>query len=133
MRSRNLADRSVPRQRELPTFYYHQHFLELLEFVSTHYEHVLSREDSELVTDFGRLDTTAQRLYVRLVNRKGRVFDAGKLAYPELGSLRPLLATLRARGWSCAATSASVRAWCSGATWSCGTTPARRSRFPTVR
>lgn len=99
MRSRNLADRSVPRQRELPTFYYHQHFLELLEFVSTHYEHVLSREDSELVTDFGRLDTTAQRLYVRLVNRKGRIFAIDKLRYPELGPLSRPLAALRRGGW----------------------------------
>ncbi len=87
------------RQKELPTFYYHAHFLEMLGFVVEQYEHVLAEVHRQVVRDFRRLTQDEQRLYVRLVNRKGRVFDAGKLRYPELGDMRPLLAALRAKGW----------------------------------
>lgn len=87
------------RLKDLPTFYYHAHFLEMLDFVVGHYDHVLASGHRAIVREFRQLTQDEQRLYVRLVNRKGRVFDAGKLSYPELGSLRPLLATLRARGW----------------------------------
>ncbi len=87
------------RQKDLPTFYYHEHFLEMLDFVLEHYDHVLAAEDREIARAFRSLTSGEQRLYVRLVNRKGQVFDAARLRYPELGDLRPLLAELRAEGW----------------------------------
>lgn len=87
------------RQKELPTFYYHEHFLEMLGFVVDQYDHVLTECHRGVVREFRRLTLDEQRLYVRLVNRKGRVFDAGKLRYPELGDMPPLLAALRAKGW----------------------------------
>jgi DNA polymerase-3 subunit epsilon len=94
------ADLRPPRrQKDLPTFYYHEHFLEMLEFVVERYEHVLAERHRQVVRDFRRLTLDEQRLYVRLVNRKGQVFDAAKLRYPELGEMRPLLAALRAKGW----------------------------------
>ncbi len=87
------------RQRELPTFYYHQHFLELLDFVSAHYAHVLAPQQRDLADQFRRLDRPAQCLYVRLVNRKGRIFAANKLRYPEIGDLAQPLTRLRTGGW----------------------------------
>ncbi|MGD8976609.1 MAG: exonuclease domain-containing protein [Gammaproteobacteria bacterium] len=90
---------SPGRQRELPTFYYHQHFMELLEFVSAHYAHVLAAEQSDLVDRFRKLDRPAQCLYVRLVNRKGRIFAANRLRYPEIGDLERPLAELRSGSW----------------------------------
>ena len=87
------------RKKDLPTFYYHEHFLEMLDFVAGHYEHVLAPAHRALIRGFRSLTPDEQRLYVRLVNRKGQIFDASKLRYPELGELRPLLAQLRARGW----------------------------------
>ena len=87
------------RQQALPTFYYRQHFLELLEFVSAHYQHVLSREHQDLIEAFGRLEQTAQCLYVRLANRKARVFAANKLRYPEIGHLHGPLSALRRDEW----------------------------------
>lgn len=87
------------RQKDLPTFYYHEHFLEMLGFVVDQYDHALTESHRRVVRDFHRLTLDEQRLYVRLVNRKGRVFDAGKLRYPELGDMPPLLAALRAKGW----------------------------------
>jgi DNA polymerase-3 subunit epsilon len=91
----------VPRQRRgpLPTFYYHEHFLEMLGFVRQHYSHVLLEDHVRFLDDFDALSREAQCLYVRLVNRKGRVFAIGKLRYPELGDTRPLVDQLRDRDW----------------------------------
>ncbi|MGB5621571.1 MAG: exonuclease domain-containing protein [Gammaproteobacteria bacterium] len=87
------------RQRDLPTFYYRRHFLELLDFVSAHYGHVLSTEEHGLIDAFGQLDHNAQCLYVRLVNRKGRIFATNKLRYPEIGDLERPLVELRSAAW----------------------------------
>ncbi len=89
---------SRPRQ-PLPTFYYHGHFLEMLEFVEQHYSHVLLPDHVAYIRSFRHLTKNAQCLYVRLVNRKGRIFAADRLRYPELGNVGPLLALLREQGW----------------------------------
>jgi len=89
----------VRARRPLPTFYYHEHFVEMLDFVATHYAHVLLDTHLRYIEDYRRLPREAQCLYVRLVNRKGRVFAAHRLRYPELGASRPILATLAERGW----------------------------------
>ncbi len=89
----------VQRRQPLPTFYYHQHFTELLEFVERHYAHVLTEEHVHYLRDFRALSADAQRLYVRLVNRKGRVFARRKLRYPELGDLSSVVEELRAASW----------------------------------
>jgi len=91
--------RAPRRLKDLPTYYYHEHFLEMLAFVSEHYAHVLGDEHTRVVREFRAMTLDEQRLYVRLVNRKGQVFDAGRLRYPELGNTAPLLAALRSRGW----------------------------------
>ncbi len=87
------------RQKDLPTFYYHEHFLEMLTFVGTHYDVLLAPEHRQLITAFRDLGVDEQRLYVRLVNRKGQVFDAAKLRYPELGPTAPLVESLARSGW----------------------------------
>ena len=87
------------RRGPLPTFYYHEHFVEMLEFVRAHYAHVLDDEHVELVESFFSLSREAQCLYVRLVNRKGRLFARSKLRYPELGDLNPLIGELRDTHW----------------------------------
>ena len=86
-------------QRSLPTFYYHRHFLELLDFIDTHYRHVLTPAHIALNGAFRRLEPSPQRLYVRLVNRKGRIFARNRLRYPEIGDLNSALDTLRADDW----------------------------------
>ncbi len=85
------------RVRDLPTFYYHGHFVELLNFVSDSYAHVLDVEHRRFLDDFHALGYHAQCLYVRLSNRKGRVFAERRLRYPELGRIEPLLAELADR------------------------------------
>ncbi len=89
----------VKRRAPLPTHYYHAHFEEMLGFVEQHYLHVLSDGQRALIRAFRDLPLDARRLYVRLVNRKGRVFSPGQLRYPELGDPVPLLEALRESGW----------------------------------
>jgi len=89
----------VKRRGPLPTFYYHEHFVEMLDFVSTHYAHVLLEEHTATIDAFRRLPRNAQCLYVRLVNRRGRIFARDKLSYPELGSIDDLLGRLRVASW----------------------------------
>jgi DNA polymerase-3 subunit epsilon len=89
----------VQRRGPLPTFYYHEHFIEMLEFVAEHYAHTFLAGHAAFVGDFRRLSKDAQCLYVRLVNRKGRVFRRNRLRYPELGKLSPLLDELSAGRW----------------------------------
>ncbi|MEO0617440.1 MAG: exonuclease domain-containing protein [Pseudomonadota bacterium] len=80
--------------RELPQFYYHTHFVEMLSFVERHYAHALRSEDRDFLEVFRGLPHAAQCLYVRLVNRKGSVLGVGKLDYPELGPAEPLIENL---------------------------------------
>jgi DNA polymerase-3 subunit epsilon len=83
----------------LPTFYYQQHFLEMLDFVSSHYAHVLDPGEARVIGELRRLDRMALCLYVRLVNRKGRVFATARLRYPEIDDLAAAIRILRDGGW----------------------------------
>jgi DNA polymerase-3 subunit epsilon len=98
----------APRQRRgpLPTFYYHDHFLEVLDFVERHYAHTLLAEHVDFIRNFRSLPKEAQCLYVRLVNRKGRLFARNRLRYPELGPLSGVLEHLHGDGWVSAASEA---------------------------
>ena len=61
--------------------------------------HALYPVHRQFLEDFENLSRAAQCLYVRLVNRKGRVFAARRLRYPELGDLKDALAELQRGGW----------------------------------
>lgn len=74
--------------------------MEMLDFVGAHYRHVLHARHVDYLERFPGLPRDAQCLYVRLVNRKGRVFDAKRLRYPELGDTGSLLEALHADGWT---------------------------------
>ena len=89
----------MKQRRPLPTFYYHGHFIELLEFVAEHYAHTFLAEHVNFIADFRALPREAQCLYVRLVNRKGRVFARNRIRYPELGDQKPLLQMLGHGDW----------------------------------
>ncbi|MGB5246915.1 MAG: exonuclease domain-containing protein [Woeseia sp.] len=89
----------VQRRQPLSTYYYLDHFLELLAFVEQNYAHVLLEQHVELIESYRHLPRDAQCLYVRLVNRKGRLFAVDKLRYPELQDVPGLLSILREDGW----------------------------------
>ena len=101
------------RRQPLPTFYYHGHFVEMLDFVSEQYAHVLLEEHVAFISDFRTLSREAQCLYVRLANRKGRLFARNKLRYPELGNLEPLLQALLSAAAARGLTEVFLHAQCS--------------------
>ena len=87
-------------QRELPQLYYLTHFQEMLDFVREKYAHVLDAEHQDFLTDFDALELQAKCLFVRMVNRKGRVFETAKLRYNEIGDLPDAVSRLRATGFA---------------------------------
>ena len=89
----------MQQRRPLPTFYYHEHFVEMLDFVAEHYAHTFLTEHVKFIEEFRALPREAQCLYVRLVNRKGRVFARNGIRYPELGDQGPLLEALTLGDW----------------------------------
>lgn len=99
MTSQGPRKRRSAGPRELPTFYYHAHFIEMLEFVNTHYAHVLDDAQRAFRQDFGALTFPAQCLYVRMINRRGRLFARTRLRYPEIGDIDVALDALRGAGF----------------------------------
>lgn len=69
---------------DLPQYYYHSNFCEMLGFVAERYEAVLKAEQMAFIADFLALPVPAQCLYARLAGRKGKVFNLEKLSYSEI-------------------------------------------------
>ena len=63
----------------LPVYYYHDHFTEMLFFVSEIYGPVLTQRHREFVETFKTLSKDAQCLLIRMINRRGRLFRHGAL------------------------------------------------------
>jgi DNA polymerase III subunit epsilon len=86
----------------LPTYYYLDHFSEMLDFVAATYGAVLTDENHAFVCAFRRLSKDAQCLLVRMVNRRGALFNRSLFKYPEIADLElaagDLLASGHARG-----------------------------------
>ncbi|MFV8782616.1 VRR-NUC domain-containing protein [Microbulbifer sp. SA54] len=82
-----------PTPVELAPDYYLSNFRALLDFVISRYDALLSAEERAFFADFQALATDSQRLYVRLLSRKGVPSSAGalfrqtKLAYSEIDDL----------------------------------------------
>ncbi|MDF1741073.1 MAG: exonuclease domain-containing protein [Verrucomicrobiales bacterium] len=71
----------------LKTRYYLEHFEEMIDFVESHYGHVIDTEHETFINGFRQLSLDARCLYVRLANRKGSVFPLARLKYEEIASL----------------------------------------------
>ncbi|WP_373536763.1 exonuclease domain-containing protein [Microcoleus sp.] len=84
---------------QLKERYYLEHFEEMLGFVESHYAHALGMEETSFLHDFRALSLDASCLYVRLANRKGRVFSRRHLRYLEIVNLNDALDELRAGGF----------------------------------
>ncbi|WP_066959536.1 VRR-NUC domain-containing protein [Microbulbifer sp. Q7] len=78
---------------ELAPDYYLSNFHALVDFVVARYEALLSDDERQFYRQFRALTTNSQRLYVRLLSRKGVPSSAGalfrqhKLAYGEISDL----------------------------------------------
>ena len=91
---------SSPTERsiELPADYYHTNFCALLDFVADRYHALLSADERDFFQSFKTVEPQAQKLYIRLLTRKGDFFRANKLAYPELTPLNQWAEVLSAAG-----------------------------------
>ena len=68
--------------------YYLDNFQDVLSWIGTRYADLLSIEETQFIADFGALPLPSRALFVRLVMRKGCLFRASKLNYPEIGDTR---------------------------------------------
>ena len=84
---------------DLPTGYYLDNFRYFLTFVQRHYADVLNDSEQSFCADFGNLARDAQRLYVRLISRKGPYFRHDKLSYDEIANLDRALTQLVESGF----------------------------------
>jgi len=80
-------------------FYYLENFRQVLDWITQRYDDLLDEQERAFVADFALLPQSAQALLVRMVMRKGTLFRASKLDYPEIGDVRLAVLPLLARGW----------------------------------
>lgn len=81
-------------QLQLPPDYYLTHFRDLLAVLQSRYHSVLLPQHLDLIKVFNRLPLEAQRLWVRLLNRKGLVFALKDVEYDEVPDQAVAVATL---------------------------------------
>ena len=72
---------------DLPVYYYHDHFVEMLAFVRATYGSILTDEHDAFVTRFQKLSKDAQCLLIRMVNRRGAIFNRSLFRYAEISDL----------------------------------------------
>jgi tetratricopeptide (TPR) repeat protein len=80
-------------------FYYLDNFVQALDWIAQRYDDVLNDEERQFIALFATLPKAAQALLVRMVMRKGLLFRASKLDYPEIGDTRQAATALLAHGW----------------------------------
>ena len=79
----------------LPVYYYHDHFTEMLFFVSETYRPVLTERHRAFVETFKTLSKDAQCLLIRMINRRGRIFRHSAFRYTEIADALSALEELR--------------------------------------
>ncbi|MCK1564293.1 VRR-NUC domain-containing protein [Bradyrhizobium sp. 173] len=82
----------------LPPYYYLDHFVEMLEFVQKTYGSILGDEHSAFIARFGGLSRDARCLLIRMVNRRGAIFNRSLFSYPEIKNVEVAAAELTAAG-----------------------------------
>ena len=83
---------------DLPVYYYHDHFVEMLAFVRATYGSILTDEHEAFVTCFQHLSKDAQCLLIRMVNRRGAIFNRSLFRYVEISDLERAVDDLLACG-----------------------------------
>lgn len=87
--------------KDLPEKYYLTHFLEVIDFLSSHYVHCFEPNHTQFLNDFYSLTEDAQCTYVRMVNRKGVIFKKSEfLKYKEIENLDSAFSELNTQGFT---------------------------------
>lgn len=79
--------------------YYLRNFQAALGWIRQRYDDLLSDEARAFIDSFLSLPGNAQALLVRMIMRKGTLFRASRLRYPEIGGTGQAMAPLIALGW----------------------------------
>lgn len=98
-RFRRAAEGQAWSIKELPQFYYHRHFCDMLTHVSTRYTNVMGPAHTGFIRDFDALPFEAQCAYARIAGRKGSVFNVHHLHYSEIKDLSAQFEHLRQTGF----------------------------------
>jgi DNA polymerase III subunit epsilon len=82
----------------LPVYYYLDHFVEMLHFVQKTYGSILTVEHHAFIARFEGLSKDARCLLIRMVNRRGAVFNRSLFNYPEITNVERAASELMAVG-----------------------------------
>lgn len=85
--------------KELPQYYYHKTFCEMLTHVGTRYTNLMGAEHTEFIREFEALPFPAQCAYARIAGRKGTVFNFHHLHYSEIPDIPVQFDLLRETGF----------------------------------
>ena len=83
---------------DLPVYYYHDHFVEMLSFVRTTYGPILTEEHGAFVLRFQSLSKDGQCLLIWMVNRRGAIFNRTLFRYAEISDVERAVDDLLACG-----------------------------------
>jgi DNA polymerase-3 subunit epsilon len=97
----------------LPTYYYLDHFKEMLSFVENTYASVLGAEHHAFIKEFRALSVDEQCLFVRMTNRRGNIFAVGSLQYAEVSDPAAAIAGLKVNGFVAALSARHYLEWLS--------------------
>ena len=82
----------------LPTYYYLDHFTEMLSFVRGTYGSILADEHHAFIARFEGLSKDAQCLLIRMINRRGSVFNRHLFKYAEISDVEAAAGDLMSCG-----------------------------------
>ncbi|MBR0866849.1 DNA polymerase-3 subunit epsilon [Bradyrhizobium diazoefficiens] len=83
---------------QLPVYYYLDHFAEMLGFVQRTYASVLGPEHHAFIARFEGLPRDARCLLVRMINRRGAIFNRSLFSYPEIDDVERAASDLTTAG-----------------------------------
>ena len=87
------------RQALTNPFYYLDNFQQVLAWIGRHHGDLLDEAERAFIDRFPQLPQPSRALLVRMVMRKGVLFRASKLSYPEIGCPHRAAEELVAHGW----------------------------------
>ena len=85
--------------KDLPQYYYHKNFCDIIEGVKRELEFLLSRQALDFIESFQNLGFSAQCAYVRMSGRKGILFNVDRFNYPEISDLADQFEVLESHGF----------------------------------
>lgn len=90
----------MPAPVVLPPDYYLQHFAEFLARIEAQYAGLLGPVEQQFIGEFRALSPDAQRLWLRMLSRKGSVFALADLQYSEISDQPAAAALLLESGFA---------------------------------